>query len=131
MEAIDDCAVPEEMERGMPAVVETGWKDGLLHEVTSEGELLSPTADHESRPEPTTTVDCQLRVELLNHSQRLTDYVCNLRKQFCSLLSSQSLHITRHVDICSRTLFYFILLFACYFTFLSLRGERKCHVLAD
>ena len=37
MDAINDCAFPEEREHCMPAVMETGWNEGLLNHVTSEG----------------------------------------------------------------------------------------------
>ena len=43
METIDDCAVPEEVEQGIPLVVmETEWEDGPPLAATSIGEFSPP-----------------------------------------------------------------------------------------
>ena len=42
MEITGDCAVPEEVEHGMPVVTETEWKDVPLQAAKSRGKVPSP-----------------------------------------------------------------------------------------
>ena len=77
METIDDCAVPEEVEQGIPLVVmETEWEDGPPLAATSIGEFSPPEQQgHQLDPRPeliTTHAGC-----LVKPPAKLKDYVCD------------------------------------------------------
>ena len=72
----DDCAVPEEVEHGMPLVVmETPWKDAPPLTATPSGEISSSERQsHQLDPRPELITACAGRVVKPPH--RLKDYVC-------------------------------------------------------
>lgn len=77
MEMADDCAVPEEVEQGMPPVVtETEWKDTPPQAATPIGEFSSPEQqDQQLDPKPESITTCAGR--LVKPPSKLKDYVCD------------------------------------------------------
>ena len=77
MEMTDDCAVPEEVEHGMPpVVVKTERKDAPPQAVTSSGEVSPPEQlSHQLDPRPELITTCAGRMVKPPH--RLKDYVCD------------------------------------------------------
>ena len=76
METTDDCAVPDEIEQGMPVVTDTEWKDVPSQAAMPSGEVPSPEQQSQQlgpRPELITT-----RVgRVVKPPHRLKDYVCD------------------------------------------------------
>ena len=94
METTVDCAVPEEVEHGMPVVMETKWKDVPPQVTTSNGEVPSPEPQsHQLDPRPELISTRAGLVVKLPH--RLKDYVYDQRELYwfldCCYFNSTSM----------------------------------------
>ena len=77
MESIDDCAVPEEVEYGMPPVVmETEWKDTPPLAATPIGKF-SPPEQQSHQLDPRTELITTRSGRVVKNPPSLKDYVCD------------------------------------------------------